>query len=45
VEKACEDVERFVVDQSSLETWSGEFFHAVAEKIRVRAADPRSAQR
>jgi hypothetical protein len=45
VSKAREDVERFVVDRSSLAIWSSDFFHAVAEKIRVRGADPGSAQR
>lgn len=30
------DVERFLVDPSSLEIWSREFFHAVGEKITVQ---------
>jgi predicted nucleotidyltransferase component of viral defense system len=38
VAKARADVERFVVDRSSLEIWSRGFFHAVAEKIPVRGA-------
>ena len=37
VAKARADVERFLVDRSSLDLWSREFFHAVAEKIPVKA--------
>jgi len=36
VARAHADVERFLVDPSSLAVWSQEFFHAVAEKIAVR---------
>jgi hypothetical protein len=36
VAKARADVERFLADPSSLEIWSREFFHALAEKIAVR---------
>ncbi len=36
VARARADVERFLVDPSSVEIWSREFFHAVGEKIAVR---------
>ncbi len=37
VAKARADVERFLVDPSSLDIWSREFFRAVAEKVSIRA--------
>lgn len=35
VEKAKSDVKPFVEDQASLDLWSRDFFHAVAEKLRI----------